>query len=304
MTFSCRSVLRAGGCTERAAPACVKAHCAPGVLALLATFAIAASALAANDKPRPSPQTSPEAPSADFQEHGPGMAEVHGIVTPQRITKEIEGEARKEQDPSDFYSTYYMFWAESASEYAALAHYSLLILTVAAQEGQSLPLRYVYIRTLDQRLPLAKLGSWRVSVDPGLASYRIYGPYREDAVYLFPSAALFRKGQVQVDFAAGRSGFPVLEMPTQWIPTELRRFGGGDPPQGAMPNLRALQALIRRNTGGFPIPDALPPPPEFKTPRVDFTPPAAVLKPSPAEPKAQAPEPPKPGSLKDLFKRP
>ena len=176
MTFSCRSVLRAGGCTERAAPACVKAHCAPGVLALLATFAIAASALAANDKPRPSPQTSPEAPSADFQEHGPGMAEVHGIVTPQRITKEIEGEARKEQDPSDFYSTYYMFWAESASEYAALAHYSLLILTVAAQEGQSLPLRNVYIRTLDQRLPLAKLGSWRVSVDPGLASYRITDP--------------------------------------------------------------------------------------------------------------------------------
>jgi hypothetical protein len=304
MTFSCRSALRAGRCTDRPTPACAKRHRTLALFALIGTLAIAGSALAANDRPRPSPQTSPEAPPADFQEHGPGMTELHGIVTPQRITKEIEVEARKEQDPSDFYSTYYMFWAESASEYAALAHYSLLILTVVAQEGQSLPLRNVYIRTLDQRIPLAKIGSWRVNVEPGLASSRIYGPYREDAFYLFPSAALFRKGQVQVDFAAGRSGFPVLEMPTQWIPKELRRFGGGDPPQGAMPNLRALQGLIRRNTGGFPIPDSLPRPPELKMPPVDFTPPAALLKPSPAEPKVQAPEPSKPGSLKDLFKRP
>jgi hypothetical protein len=280
-------------------------HLTLALFALIGMLAIAASAFAANDRPRPSPQTSPEPPPADFQEHGPGMNEIHGVITPQRITKETEVEARKNQDPLDFYTTYYMFWAESASEYAALAHYSVIILTVVAQEGQSLPLRNVYIRTLDQRLPLPKLGSWRVNVDPGLATYRIYGPYREDAFYLFPSAALFRKGQTQIDFAVGRSGFPVLEMPTQWIPDVLRRFGGVDPPQGAMPNLRALQALIRRNTAGFPIPDSLPPPPEFKSPPVDFTPPAALLKkPSPADPKAQAPEPSKPGSLKDLFKRP
>ena len=301
-----RRALRAGRCADGSPQASGIFLQVLRLVALVGMAAFASSSLAENNPARPSQQNPPsrsqEAPPAEFQEHGPGMDPFNGVLTPQRIATEIEADAKKNQDPNDFDTHYFMYFADNASEYAALAHYSLLILTVVTQEAQDLPIKNLYIRASGQRIPLARISRWRVDVDPRLATHKIYGPYREDAFYLFPTGALFRPGQVQADLGAGRTGFPVLEMPPQWVPDYVRRFPRDEPPQGAMPSLRALQNLIRRNTAGFPIPDTLPPAAELKPPAAELKLPPSDPKPPVAEPKTQATEPKKPSSLRDLFK--
>jgi hypothetical protein len=105
--------------------------------------------------------------------------------------------------------------------------------------------------------------------------------------YLLPTAALFRVGQLQTDFAINRMGLPVLDLPAEKLSASGYKYRDADPPPGTQPDLSALQAFIKKNTSGFPLPEELPQAAEMKTP------PAGSL------PQV---EPKKPGSLKDLFK--
>ena len=257
--------LRVGGCIHRSPHASNIFLQAMRLIALIGMAAVASSSVA-----------------EEFQEHGPGLDQFNGVLSPKRITTIIEADARKTQDPYDSNIYNVLFAAENAEEYAALAHYSLLVMTVVTQKPQELPIKNLYIRAGGQRIPLARISRWQVDVDPRLATHKIFGPYREDAFYLFPTGALFRIGQLQVDLGARRTGVPALEMPPQWIPKHVRSFPRDEPPPSAIPNLRALQNLIRRKTAGFAIPDALPAVAELGPP---------------------APEPTKPTALKDLFKK-
>ena len=76
--------------------------------------------------------------------------------------------------------------------------------------------------------------------------------------------------------------------PRQFNSKPASPFQEKGPEPQVLPNARALQAFIRRNTAGFPPPDPLP---------------AAALPKPPTEPRPQAGEPLKPGSLRDLFKK-
>src|SRR5262245_38967776 len=188
-----------------------------GLTALLA-MAVPASSLLAQNTPR---QFNSK-PTSPFQEKGPEDKSFEGVITPQRITREIEAWAKKEDRPLERTSNYFIFDPESAAEFTALARYSLLVLSVVTQDASELPLKRVYIRTADKEIPLTKISSWRVSVDQDLLTARIYGQYREDGFYLFPTAAFLRTAQLQVDFAAKRSALPVLELPSDIVPRWLR----------------------------------------------------------------------------------
>ena len=175
-------------------------------------------------------------------------------------------------------------------EFEALGRYGLLILTLVTQSAEELPIKRVYLRMRDREIPLLKIGSWRRDVDQTLVTYKMYGPYREDGFYLFPFSAYLRVAQLQVDLAANRSGLPVLEMPMQDVTGWLRTMQNPDPLPGTLPNLRALQNLIKRNTSGFPIPTSLPQvAPESRRPA--------------AEPSPQSEDARKPTAIKDLFKK-
>jgi len=256
---------------------------AMGFTALFAIGGLASSSLAQN-----TPRQFNSKPASPFQEKGPEDKSFEGVITPQRITREIEAWAKKEDAPLERTSNYFIFDPESAAEFTALGRYSLLVLSVVTQDASELPLKRVYLRTADKQIPLIKISSWRVSVGQDLLTARIYGQYREDGFYLFPTAAFLRTAQLQVDFAAKRSAFPVLELPSDIVPRWLRTLQNPDPEPQVLPNARALQAFIRRNTAGFPPPDPLP---------------AAALPKPPTEPRPQAGEPLKPGSLRDLFKK-
>jgi len=71
------------------------------------------------------------------------------------------------------------------------------------------------------------------------------------------------------------------------VPQVLKNLQNPDPQPNALPDLRALQRFIKRETVGFPIPDSLPQAAYAKEP----------------VPVSQAAEAKKPTSLKDLFKK-
>jgi len=228
-------------------------------------------------------------PSRPFQEKGSEANVSTGVVTPQRITDEFEASAKKTQNtpPLERTTSLYIFYAEDSAELATLAGYSVLLLTVVSQKSEELPLKRVYIRTVDGHVYLQKISSWRVNVDPRLLTYRKHGPYREDGLYLFPTGAVFRIGQLQVDFAANRMGLPMLDLPIERLPERVRGFENPDPRPGALPEPGAFQAFLRKKMSGFPVLEVLPQ--------------AAARSPAPGSPPQV--EPRKPGSLKELFKQ-
>jgi len=205
---------------------------------------------------------SPGTPPSRFQEKG--FAPVRGgreVTTPQSQIQGLEAWAKerevKQRRPLE-HQLYYTIWDPGdRAEFDALAHYSLLILTVVTQTAQELPVRRVYTRLPDREIPVLKLASWRRDVDQTLVTYKMYGPYREDGLYLFPLGAYLRTAQIQMDLATNRSGLPVLELPAEW-PDWLRTVQSPEPIPGALPNLRTLQDFIKRKTSGFPVPTSVP----------------------------------------------
>ena len=184
-----------------------------------------------------------------------------GVVTPERVTQQIEEWAKQRQEsgaPSARVAHVWIFYAGGPNEFAALGRYSVLLLTVVTQRSEELPLKRVYIRANDRDVPVQKLSSWRGEVDSALLTHKIYGPYRETGFYLLPTGMTLRDGQLLADFAANRTGMPVLQLPNKGAPDQVRRFPNLDPARGARPELRVLQALLEKRTAGFPIPKSLP----------------------------------------------
>jgi len=261
------------------------------LFALAATVITAWPVLAQNNPVGQSPGTPPR----PFQEKGSGMVPGDSKpVTPQSLTDKLEAWAKeweaKQARPAEREDYYRILQPDDRREFEALAHYGVLILTMMTQSAEELPVKRVYLRMPDREIPLLKLASWRRDVDQTLVSYKMYGPHREDAFYLFPLGAYFRVAQVQADLAAKRSGLPVLELPYEHWPGWPKTMQNSDPLPGALPNLRALQELIKRKTSGFPIPTSLPSPvPEAKMPLPESAP----------QPEAAR----KPAAIKDLFKK-
>ena len=277
MTMSRRDDLALGNRSRRAL-----------LLTLIGTVAIASPALAQNT---PIGQQ----PSSPFQQKivpGYGEPPGEGMWTPERQTPFIETRAKHREDksgsPVERYAMPMVWDPRDLADFSAMARYSLLLLSVVTQKSDELPLKRLYLRLPDREIPLLKISSWPVHVDQGLVTSRMYGPFREDGFYLFPAGIQLRTAQIQADFAASRSGFPVLEFPTEQVPRWLKELQNSDPEPNALPTVKVLQAFIKRKTSGFPIPASLPSP-EAKT--------------STPEPVLQAKEPTKQTSLKDLFKK-
>jgi hypothetical protein len=183
------------------------------------------------------------------------------VITPERINEQIEERAKKRQEsggPAARVSTFFIFFAANATEFAALGRYSVLLLTVITQKSVELPLTRVYIRANQQDVSVQKVSSWRSDVDGALVTHKIYGPYREMGFYLLPTGMTTRDGQLLMDFSADRTGAPIMQLPNKGAPARLKTFGNLDPASGAKPTLQALQAVITRSTLGFPVPTSVP----------------------------------------------
>jgi hypothetical protein len=147
-------------------------------------------------------------------------------------------------------------YARNQSEFNALARYSVLLLTSLAQKPEDLPLKRVFHRA-GQEHPIARISNWRSELDAAMLARKIYGPYREDGFYLFPTGYRERDGQILINYGTTTSDISIAQFPGEPI-ERLKQFGNLDPAPGAKPNLAALQKIIRERFTGFPVPTALP----------------------------------------------
>jgi hypothetical protein len=231
-------------------------------------------------------------PRRPFQEEGAEAIPLRWtVITPKQRTEEIEKWAREHEQTEggllERFSYCRIIWPEPA-ELAAMARYSLLILSIETQKPEELPVKRVYLRTPEREIPLIKLGTWRWNLDQKLIAYKRYGPVREDGFYLYPTAAMLRPGQFQVDLPVGRMAYPVLDFPAPATPDWLRKLQITDP--DGPPDPKALERFLKKHTADWP--------------RVEPAPEAAVPKPQAGEPKPQAGEPKAPSAgLKELFRK-
>jgi hypothetical protein len=200
--------------------------------------------------------SSPEAPKP------PKDKAVLGVFSPDRVKSDLEARARKELDagsaPFARGRSYYFPWTTLASaEFEALARHTVFLIAVWTQKPEELPVKRIYIRADGTEQPLYKVSSWRTPVDGGSLTAKMYGPHREDGFYLVPGGAMLRNGQIVIDLA-NRTGWVMLDLPSNVATADGDRFPNPDPAPNAKPDLRTLQAVIRRKFEGFPVPQSLP----------------------------------------------
>jgi len=192
---------------------------------------------------------------------GPESKFVQGSFSQERIERVIEELARKRQDSNQAVlqrtqlST--IVYAESANEFAALKRYSLMLLNALSQKEEELPIKRAYIRADGSDVELRRVSNWRANVKADLATYKMYGPYRDDAFYLVPTGMMVRDGQILVDFTMNRTGQVMLQLPSTAAPRATQNFGDLDPEPNSQPDLKALQGLIQRKFPGFPAPKSI-----------------------------------------------
>src|SRR5271165_5868083 len=184
---------------------CISSMRAIQALAIASMLATVSSSLAQNNVPVRSGNNAPR----PFQEKASEIGEPITVVTsPQSLIAGMEAWARERDKantgPLERQFYFLISHPHDAAEFAALARYSLLVLTVVTQKPEELPLKRVYLRTADREIPLLRIASWRRNVDQALLTHKTYGAYREDGFYLLPTSAYLRSGQVQADFAADR----------------------------------------------------------------------------------------------------
>lgn len=191
----------------------------------------------------------------------PEAKRITGVVTPDRVNENLENSAKRREaagGPIPRGGTFFIWYADNPDEFSALARYSVVFLAVLTQKPEEMPVKRVYIRTSEGDLGLAKLSSWSSRNSDTLLSTRIYGPNREDGFYLFPTAAIFRDGQLQVEVSGSNAIMRIVQLPIKDPPERVSKFPREDARPGVRPDLRALQKFIAKKTSGFPMPRGVP----------------------------------------------
>ena len=194
---------------------------------------------------------------------GPKDKTISGDFTPDRVASDQEAFAKKLQEsgkgPLPRGRNYYFAWGSMTPvEFEALGRNTVMLIAVWTQKGEELPVKLVHIRTDGQDVPLKKVSSWKTPVDGGSLTAKMYGPNREDGFYLVPGGAMLRKGLLRVELSANNAGWTLLELPSNVASAAAKHFPNPDPAPNAKPDLKALQAFIRRKFPGFPVPQSLP----------------------------------------------
>jgi hypothetical protein len=226
------------------------------LLAMTVATALALGLVAAAQTPSPSDQPGKPAPT---DKH------LSGAITLDRVSADLEKAAKARQDAAkglaEFGRWYYFYYNLTQAEFSALARHTVFLIVVLSQKRDELPLKRGYIKEKERDAPLARLSGSRSELDDRSLSGQIFGRFREDGLYLVPMAPMLRDGQIRIDFAAHRSGYIMMQFPSNVARDDIKTrpwLDAADPPANAKPDLEELQAFIRRKYPGFPVPTALP----------------------------------------------
>ncbi len=109
-----------------------------------------------------------------------------------------------------------------SKEFHRLNGYGLLVVTAISQDSSELPLRRVYVQGEHGQQALQRLFSTSSAVEPpDGAVAQVFGPFRSDAMYLFPVHYKFKDSKLLTDFEQNRKGFQLATFPER-IPSALK----------------------------------------------------------------------------------
>ena len=134
-----------------------------------------------------------------------------GPASLQDIDKRLEARAAEIQKMAprgaNRFVLFDVAWPENHDEYRALGRHAVVVIVAVSQQADRLPLRRVYTMVGDRRIELQKIWSKGRDVPEGSVTRTVFGPYREDAIYLVPSGPFLREYFLGCDFAKNRDNF-------------------------------------------------------------------------------------------------
>jgi hypothetical protein len=136
----------------------------------------------------------------------PGTAQT-GTVSSADIDARIEKAAQDAQARGDDVTRYELFDLAvpgSASEYKAVAGFSIMLVVAVARDAGELPLRRAYIQTSGKITALRQVYAFSHDTGAGSAARRVFGRAREFAFYLVPTAAMLTEHDIRCDMAKSR----------------------------------------------------------------------------------------------------
>jgi len=183
-----------------------------------------------------------------------------GAVTPGDMTKLLDETAanlKGKSQTADRAARIDFAWPLDEDEYKTLNKHVIVLVAAVTRDAKELPLKRVYIRDKwNHETVLEKISSERRDVANNSLTYSTIGAHREDSFYLAPAGLMKGEGKVVVDFATGRSGFQLYELPGT-PPDFVEADRHAMPAKGAKPDPKALKAMIEREYTGFKLPDGL-----------------------------------------------
>jgi len=194
----------------------------------------------------------------------PRYRELSGVVPPERVAEDLERDAKKMLDEgktTSFCRKFYFFFARNTAEFAALAKNTVFLLSVWMKKPEELPIKRFYVRAGGQDTTAAKIVGTRSEMDSKSVAAQMCGSHREDGIYLVPTGAMLRDGVIKIDFAANRTGYNLLELPSRVALDRAEKnsmFKSPNPAPNARPDLKGLQAFIGLKLPGYPLPTAVP----------------------------------------------
>lgn len=133
---------------------------------------------------------------------------------------------------------------KDGKEFHRLNGYGLLVVTAVSQDSSELPLRRVYVQGEQGPEVLQRLFSISSAVEPpDGAVAQVFGPFRADAMYLFPVHWKFKDSKLLTDFAQNRRGFQLATFPER-IPPALKALPKEKPT--SIPPLEEIRQFVLR----------------------------------------------------------
>ncbi len=188
-----------------------------------------------------------------FGQTGPTRPAGETPITAEVIDKQLSERASliRKVNPqgADRIVVHTLAWPGDAAEYRALGRNGVLLITAVSRNASELPLAKVYVRMEGRDIPLRKLSSRRTETAAGSLVRTMFGPYREDALFLAPGGLMLSEAPLMARYALQDTQSRVNS-----APVEVPPFVRNDQGEAAEPSASALKTFVERRFPGFPAP--------------------------------------------------
>ena len=169
-------------------------------------------------------------------------------VTPQDLDKRLQERAdliaKVNPQGADRIVIYDLAWPKDAEEFRALGHNAVLLVSAVTRHAKELPIKKASIQVGEGETALRRLWNKQSEVPAGNVR-KLFGQYREDALFLLPAGPLVKGSTVFAEFALERTEFRLESGEPAFVRTIKGKTGE--------PSADVLRAFLARHYPGFKI---------------------------------------------------